>query len=363
MPVFAFTGSLTRPAPNYRDANGRGVTSLRFDPESGQLSPIGELRDVDDASWLTIDRARRRLYAICEVAGTDQSWVIAFSIGADGRLSELNRQPTGGQTACHASLSPDGRLLLVANYNAVVPAGAPDGAVAVFPLTEAGLGARTGFARHEGTGPNAARQERAHAHCVVPTPDGRFAYVADLGLDRIVAYALGGDGSLTPRPERDFSVAPGTGPRHLVFDATGRRLFAVSELIATVFSFALDPATGTLEQRDAFTIPQLGEPIVQPSGLLLTSDGCSLFAELRECNEIIGFAIDPASGKLRQTGRCPSGGATPRDFAFSPDGRYLLVANQDADRLTVFPVVDGRLGEPVQNLTIGTPMAITLAEL
>ena len=362
MPIFAFTGSLTRPAPNYREAHGRGITSLRFGEASGRLSSITERGDVDDASWLTIDKARRRLYAICEVDGTDQSWVIAFSIGPDGELSELNRQPTGGQTACHASLSPNGRLLLVANYNAVVPAGAPDGSVAVFPLTETGLGERTGFARHEGSGPNASRQERAHAHCIIPSRDGRFAYVADLGLDRIVVYALGSDGALTPRPERGFSVPPGTGPRHLAFDATGRRLFAVSELIATVFSFALDSASGALEQQDAFAIPQLGEPIVQPAGLLLTGDGRFLFAELRECNEIIGLAVDPASGKLRQTGRWPSGGATPRDFAFSPDGRYLLVANQDGDRLTVFPISEGVLTGPSQNLAIGTPMAIALAE-
>jgi 6-phosphogluconolactonase len=362
LPIFAFTGSLTRPAPNYREANGRGVTSLRFDEISGRLRPMRERGDIDDASWLAIDRPRRRLYAICEVDGTDQSWVIAFQIEADGRLTELNRQPTGGQTACHASLAPDGRLLLVANYSAVVPAGAPDGSVASFPLTDAGLGARSGFARHAGSGPNPVRQERAHAHCVVPSPDGRFAYVADLGLDRIVVYAVGADGSLTPQRGSDFSFPPGTGPRHLVFDAPGRRLFAVSELIPAVFSFAVDAATGALALQDAFGIEQLGEAIVQPAGILLSADGRRLFADLRECNEILGLTIDAVSGKLSQTGRWPCGGATPRDFAFSPDGRYLLVANQDADRLTVFPVDDGRLGEPVQNLALGTPMAVALAE-
>jgi 6-phosphogluconolactonase len=363
VPIFAFTGSLTRPAPNYREANGRGIVSWRFEAATGRLSPVAAHHGIDDAGWLTLDIQRRRLYAVCEVEGTDQSWVTAFAIGPDGALTELNRQPTGGQTGCHASLSPDGRFLLVANYNAVAPEGAPDGAVAVFPLIDQGLAPMSGHARHQGTGPNAARQERAHAHCVLPSPDGRFVYVTDLGMDRIFVYELTASGALRLCSGHEFLLPPGTGPRHLVFAADGRRLFAVSELIPTVFSLATDPATGALAQRDAFAIPKLGEAIVQPAGILLSADGTHVFASLRECDEIIGLAVDPATGGLSQTGRWPSGGATPRDFAFAPDSRHLLVANQDSDRLTVFPVADGRLGEPVQTIETGTPMAIAIAAL
>jgi 6-phosphogluconolactonase len=361
VPVFTFTGSLTRPAPGYREANGRGIGVWRFDPVSGRLSPIVEHRGIDDASWLTLDSARRRLYAVCEVDGTDQSWVIAFAIGPDGALAELGRQPTGGQTGCHASLSPDGRFLLAANYNAVVPAGAPDGAVAVFPLTDDGLAPMTGRARHQGSGPNAARQQRAHAHCVLPSPDGRFVYVTDLGLDRILVYELDENGGLGLCQNHEFLLPPGTGPRHLVFDPGGRRLFMVSELIPTVFSLAVEPTTGALTQRDALAIPRLGAAVVQPAGILLAADGNHLFAGLRECDEIIGLAVVSATGAVTQSGRWAAGGATPRDFAFSPDGRHLLVANQDSDRLTVFPVVDGRLGDPVQDVGTGTPMTIALA--
>ena len=363
MPIFAFTGSLTRPAPNYREANGRGIVSWRFDVATGRLSPVAEHRGIDDAGWLTLDIQRRRLYAVCEVEGTDQSWVTAFAIGPDGALTALNRQPTGGQTGCHASLSRDGRFLLVANYNAVVPEGAPDGAVAVFPLTDQGLAPMSGHARHEGTGPNAARQERAHAHCVLPSPDGRFVYVTDLGMDRIFVYELAANGALSLCQGRELLLPSGTGPRHLVFTGDGRRLFAISELIPTVFSFAVDPATGALTRRDAFAIARLGEAIVQPAGILLTADGKHLLASLRECDEIIGLAIDPVSGGLSQVGRWASGGATPRDLTFAPDGRHLIVANQDSDRLTVFPVRDGRLGGSVQTVETGTPMAIAIATL
>ena len=202
MPIFAFSGSLTRPAPNYGEANGRGITSFRFDDAKGQLQLIAEYGGIDDTSWLTLDAVHRRLYAICEVPGTDQSAVATFVIdAAAGKLTMMGRQPTGGQTACHASLTPGGGFLAVANYNAVVPVGAPDGAVRVFPIGPDGaLLPASASATHKGFGPNASRQECSHAHCAVPSPDGRFLYIADLGLDRIVVYALGEAGTLTPRP-------------------------------------------------------------------------------------------------------------------------------------------------------------------
>jgi 6-phosphogluconolactonase len=211
-------------------------------------------------------------------------------------------------------------------------------------------------------GPNAQRQTTAHAHCVIPSPDGRFVHVADLGMDRILAYAVGAGGSLTAAPERDLAVPPGLGPRHIVFSADGRRLFMVSELIATVMSLALD-GSGALSIVQSLPIPPPGDTIVQPAGIVLSPDNRHLLVSLRVCNEILGVAIDPASGALRQTGRWPCGGATPRALSFTPSGRHVVVANQDADTLTVFAfdAERGTLGDIVQQLPTGTPMSVAFA--
>jgi 6-phosphogluconolactonase len=198
---------------------------------------------------------------------------------------------------------------------------------------------------------------------VISSPDGRFVYVADLGMDRIVAYRLSPAGTVEPYPEGDFQVAPGLGPRHLVFHPGGRSLYLVCELIATVIGFAVDH-DGRLTQRDAFAIAPTSDRIVQPSGIVMSADGRFLFVALRVHNEILGLAIDPATGTLSQTGRWPSGGATPRDLTLSPSGRHLIVANQDSDLLSVFRVDQqrGTLSGPVAQQPVGTPMAITLAE-
>ncbi len=363
MPIYAFTGSLTRAMPQYGAANGEGITRLSFDDQTGRLGAVDRIGGVDDTAWLVTDAARGRLYSTCEITGTRESAIAAYAVEASG-LRLINRQPTRGNEACHASLSTDGKFLLVANYNGANPEGWPDAALSVFPIPSDGsLRPAIASVTHTGSGPNAARQATAHAHCVVPAPAGDIVYVADLGIDRLVAYRLGAVGSLSPEPSRDFTLPPGLGPRHLVFSADGSAIFMVSELIPTVVSVAVDPATGALTQRDSFTIPSLDGGIVQPSGIVLSADGRHLFVGLRVCNDILALRIDNATGKLTQTGRWPSGGTTPRDLAFSPSGRHLVVANQDSDRLTVFAVdhATGTLSEPLQHFDVGTPMSVKLA--
>ena len=365
MPTYVFTGSLTRPMPQYGAANGRGITQLGWDAGVGGLSSIGETGGIDDTAWLVLDPRRRVLYATFERTGADQSAVAAYAVSpADGGLTLLNSQPTLGGEACHASLTLDGRFLLVANYNGATPPGWPENAVSVFPLQPDGvLDPAVCTVRHHGAGPNAQRQTTAHAHCVVPSPGGRMVYVADLGIDRLVAYELSAGGQLVPRPASDFSLPPGLGPRHLVFSADGRRLFLVSELIPTVMSFAVDPGDGSLSLIHSVSIPPSGDTIVQPAGIVLTGDDRFLIVSLRVCNEILGFAVDAETGRLTPTGRWPSGGATPRDLAFSPSGDHLLVANQDSDTVSVFAFdrETGTLAGPVHQQPVGTPMAVKIA--
>ncbi|OEO30151.1 hypothetical protein VW23_022760 [Devosia insulae DS-56] len=349
--------------PQYGAANGQGISRLSFDDETGRLGAVDLVGGVDDTAWLVTDVARGRLYSTSEITGTRESAIAAYAVEPGG-LRLINRQPTRGNEACHASLSSDGKFLLVANYNGANPEGWPDAALSVFPIASDGsLGAAVASVRHTGSGPNAARQTTAHAHCVVPAPSGDIVYVADLGIDRLVAYRLGADGSLTHERARDFALPAGLGPRHLVFSSDGRAIFMVSELIPTVLSLAVDPATGALTQRDSFAIPSLDGGIVQPSGILLSADGRHLFVGLRVCNDILALRIDNTTGKLSQTDRRPSGGTTPRDLAFSPSGRHLVVANQDSDRLTVFAVdhATGTLSDPLQHFDVGTPMSVKLA--
>lgn len=364
MQIYGYSGSLTRPMPQYGAANGRGITHFSFDPDTGALAVLGETRGIDDTAWLVLDAHRRRLYATSEVSGTDQSALATFAIDPNsGALTPLGSERLAGGEACHASISRDGRFVLVANYNGATPEGWPEESLAVLPTREDGsVGEAACTVRHRGSGPNAERQTTAHAHCVMPSPDGRFVYAADLGMDRIVAYRLADDGSLTAVPSSDLQVSPGLGPRHIVFQPDGRLMFMVSELIPRVLAISVDPDSGALAEVASFTIERRGAGIMHPSGIIMSGDSRFLYVGLRVSNEVLALRIGP-SGEMGEVGRWPSGGTTPRDLTLAPSGRHLLVANQDSDTISVFAVDgdSGALSGPVHQQPVGSPMAIVLA--
>ncbi|MCC5972544.1 MAG: lactonase family protein [Rubellimicrobium sp.] len=334
MTVFAYAGRET-------GGDGQGIARFRWDEETGTLSLLGFVSGIDDAIWLVADQASQRLYA-CSGQGGPESRVMAYAIDpASGDLRFLNEQPAGGADCCHASLSRDGSVLMVANYNGASLPGVPDAAVRVFPVTAEGLGAATATIRHSGSGPNAARQERDHAHWIGQDPTGGQVRVADLGIDRMVAYRLGSDGGLTPDPAADLAIPAGLGPRHAVLDAAGQRLFVIAELEAAVLSFAATGASGALEQVHMVKIDAPEGVENYPSGIALTSDGGNVFGALRGVDEVIGLAVDPESGALSVTGRWPSGGEWPRDLCLSPGERHLIVANQNGGTIAVHPLVPG----------------------
>lgn len=363
MPIYAFAGSLTRPMPQYAAARGMGISRMLFDDDTGTLEFVDLTTGIDDTAWLVADPACERLYCSCEIPGARQSAVAAYAVAADG-LRLLGRQPTLGNEACHASMTADGRFLLVANYNGANPQGYPDAALTMLPIVarDGSLGPPVASVRHTGSGPNRERQTTAHAHCVVSSAGGDIVYVVDLGTDELVAYALGEDGSLTRDHAKGLTLPSGLGPRHLVAHPEGTSLFLISELTPTVLSLGIDPLTQSISLRDLFEVQLRGHKAVQPAGLVLAPDNRHLFASLRQSDELLVLRVG-IDGRLTETARVKSGGATPRDLAFSPSGRHLVVANQDSDRLTVFRVdhTDGTLSDPIQQFEVGTPLSIKLA--
>lgn len=348
--LYVAAGSLTRAAPQYEAANGEGVTLCRFDEASGTLETVGEPLRLEDSSWITASAEPDRFLVVTDCEDGRQSALATVALDRAGaRMTLVDTCPAGGHEGCHAIAGRDGGAF-VANYGGPRP-DAPDAGLAML-----GRGGPQFFA-HEGSGPNPDRQEAPHAHCVALSPDGRFLFVADLGIDRLVAYAVT-DTSLSRRADLDVIVAAGSGPRHLVFAADGTRAFVISELIGGVTTFSYDPATGAMTALATESLAHPSGREVQPAGLVAHPDGRHLFASVRLSEEIVVLARDDA-GIARVSGRFPAGGTTPRDLTLSPDGRFLLVANQDSDRITVWPIEDGHPGAaPACTLDIGTPMAV-----
>ena len=366
MSALAYIGCLTQPTPYFPAAHGTGIAVCRFDAESGRLEQIGDCTDIANPTWLTIDSTGRTLFACSEVFEWPEGRVTAYRIADnDGRLIKLGEQPSQGSIAAYAHLDRSETRLLVANYSLDAPNRGQEHGIAVFPVEADGsLGRVSARLSHDRfpLGPNPARQERPHAHAVLPSPDNHFLLVADLGVDCVFCYRFDAvAGEVAAEPVAVLSLAPGAGPRHLVFHPHGHRLFVINELDSTVAALGFDSASGDLMLRQCVsTLPPKFAAASDACAIALTPDGHFLYATNRGHDSIAIFAVDPASGSLEARGHVPCGGRTPRCLTIDPTGRFALVANQNSDNVTVFSIdpTNGALTSIGAPLAIGTPMSI-----
>jgi 6-phosphogluconolactonase len=210
----------------------------------------------------------------------------------------------------------------------------------VFPILADGtLGGHTAALKNAGAkGPNKERQEGPHAHWVQPSPDNRFVFVSDLGLDAILSYRLdAAKGTLTSN-DPFTNLAPGAGPRHAAFSPDGKLFYVVSELTSTVTAFSYDATKGTFRELQTLSTLPIGfHGRNDAAEIALHPNGKFLYASNRGSDTIAVFNVQP-SGRLGLAANVPTGGKEPRHFAIDPSGNFLLAENQLSDRIVVFRI-------------------------
>lgn len=327
----------------YTASKSVGIYIFRMDMSTGALKPLDSV-ETNNPSFLVIDERRRYLYAVneeTEFEGRPGGSVSAFSINQrTGDLRFLNRQPTLGGAPCYVSIARGGKFVLVANYEG--------GNVTVLPVMRNGeLDMATDVAQHRGAGANPERQEAPHAHSVVLDQANRFAFAADLGTDKIMAYHFDARrGKLKPTPPRWFQTKAGAGPRHFTFHPDGKHAYVINELDSTVTSYAYDQARGTLKEvQTVSALPAGFSGANTCADLHVAPSGKFLYGSNRGHDSIVVYEIDRSTGKLRYVEHVSTGGKTPRNFTIDPSGGFLLAANQNSDTIVTFRIdaATGRL--------------------
>jgi 6-phosphogluconolactonase len=315
---------------------------------------------VRNPSYIAFDPLARFLFCVNEfkeyesqASGAVSSYRIDRQSGA---LDFISMKASRGTDPCHLTVDATGRFVLVANF--------ASGSVAVLPVTDNGtLGDAVTFIQHQGSSVDPRRQAGPHAHAVTLDAANRFAFVPDLGLDQIVIYAFDErTGALKPNPHQPTQpVAPGAGPRQLVFSPGGRHAYLINELNSTMTAYAYESGTGRLSELQ--TLPTLPKGFTGHSTcaeVQISPDGRFLYGSNRGHNSIAVFRLDPASGRMSSIGHTPSGGRIPRNFVVGDEGRVLIAANQDTNDLFVFRI-DASTGLPVQTggaIDVGTPVCV-----
>jgi 6-phosphogluconolactonase len=359
-----FVGSLNREAPYFQGARGKGIAAYTFDLDSGEATLAGETAGIDNPTYLTVHPSNGCLYATSEVFGWNEGTVTAYRFDrASGRFVYLNKQPTLGSISAYCSIDRTGRFLLVANYAVGPLDDLPGKAVAIFPIrADGGVDPAVASAAHQGSGPNQARQERPHAHCILASPDNRHVIVADLGIDKLVSHRFD-EKSGTILPATSTGLAAGAGPRHFAFHPDGRA-YVINELDSTICALAYDAGSGTFTVLDTVSaLPETGHGESHCASIQISPDGRYIYGANRGHDSIVIYAVDQASGRLALVGLESTRGATPRDHVIDPSGRFVLVCNQNADRVVVFrrDAASGRLADTGKPIETGTPMCAKFA--
>jgi len=349
---------------SYTQGKSQGIYRLQFDSAKGRITPEPlQVFKSANPSWLTLSKDQTRLFVVNE-NGKGQSDVVGrvSSVAIDPKTNELtliNQVKTLGEEPTHSSLSADGRYLFVANYGVHAD---PGGSLAVLPINAEGqLQPVTQMSSHPASRVNPERQMSAHVHSVVSSPDGKFVYASDLGADKVFVYrydpAANPDHPLVAADPAFVELPAGSGPRHLLFSGDGKHAYLTTEMSAQVFVFDYD--NGRLKQRQALELAHGMPAQKRAAGALHASqDGKFLYVSNRgKANEILVFAINPGNGELTEIQRRSVDGDHPREFALSPNGKFLLIANQMSNAIVVLErdPETGTLGKTVQTLAMDAP--------
>ncbi|MBU0714520.1 MAG: lactonase family protein [Verrucomicrobia bacterium] len=339
----------------------KGIYTCRLDTSTGILSTPELATETVNPSFLAIHPDRRHLYAVGEsgvFGGGKTGAVSAFAIDqVTGKLTLLNCQSTGGLGPCHVNVDLTGKCVLAANYTS--------GSCASLPVRDDGsLGEIGSFIQHEGSSINPSRQTGPHAHSINLSPDNRFAFVADLGLDKLMIYKLDpARAALIPNNPPFAKVPPGSGPRHMAFHPDGRFAYVINEMLCTVTAFSYEAGQGALKKIQTFSTLPKGvsvQPGYSTAEVLVHPRGKFLYGSNRGHDTIAVFAIDQSNGTLRLIQNESTQGKMPRSFGIDPTGAWLLAANQDTGNVVVFSVnpKTGKLKPTGQIVEVGVPVCV-----
>ncbi len=304
----------------YTGANSKGIYKYILSDE-GQIQPMGLQSITENPSFLTISRDGNYLLTVNE---TDEGTIESYKIEKD-TLKFLSKSLSGGAHPCFITVNSNGEVL-VANYTA--------GNIGLLKLNEQGkLSDLLDIQQHYGHG-STERQKEPHAHSVWFDRKQNKVIAVDLGTNELWFSTIDtNQQKLVPDTPNKFQMEVGAGPRHLALHPQKEWLYVLNELNGTISFLEKKSGQYTLISNIS-ALPEDWSDYNTSADIHISKDGKFLYASNRGHNSIAIYAIQ-SDGNLKLIGHEPTRGDSPRNFAISPDDRFLLVANQNSNNLEI----------------------------
>lgn len=336
----------------------KGIYRVEFDTATGKLGTIELAAPAANPGFLAIHPKNTHLFAVGGITTSDgkkTDGVSSFSLDPKtGELKAINQSPSIGNGPCHINCDREGKHVLMANYGG--------GSTTVVPFDKDGkLGEASSFVQHKGSSVDKGRQAGPHAHSVNLDAAGKFAIVADLGLDKLLVYKYeASTGKITANDPPAVDLAPGDGPRHFAFHPNDKFAYTNNEMSSTVTALTYDASKGEFKKLNTLsTLPaahkgnSTAETVVHPNGKFV-------YVSNRGHNSIAIFSIDEKSGEIKALGHMREGINIPRNFNIDPTGKWMIVGNQAGDSIVVFAIdtTTGMLKPTDQKASVPTPICV-----
>lgn len=324
--TYLFAGTYTDGKPD------KGIYIYEFNSITGDLKKVYSEKNITNPSFLTLSPNGDYLYACTDTKLPGAGSVSAFKFDSiNGSLTFLNKQESGGENPVYLTTSRNNEFVINANYT--------EGTVSVFKTNPDGsLNPFSQKIEFHGNGPNTRRQDKAHIHAAVFSPDFEYIFFPDLGADKIRVFKFDSEETqpLKSLEDYDYTAVAGSGPRHFTFHPNNRFAYCIEELSGTVTAFKYE--NGKLDSIQRIFSYSKSQEEYNSADIHVSPDGLFLYASNRRDNEntISIFSINQDSGKLTLTGHQSTYGDHPRNFTFDPTGNFLIVANQVTNNIIVF---------------------------
>ena len=345
------------------DSNSKGIYIYYFNQEYGTVIGLLSSAIATNPSFITLSPDGKHLYAVSEYNNglqgahslhlSEDKSKVKYSVFHSTALKESYKEEPkqAGADPCH--IVADDKYVITANYTG--------GDISVFSLDAKGrLQPEVQNIAFEGKTP----ERVAHIHCIIPTPDKKYILATDLGNDRVYRFRYNKkarkNAEVLTSQRVAYEVSDGQGPRHLTFNKDGRFAYLINELGGECV--VLSYRKGKLKEIQRIMADEGGGR--GSADIHISPDGRFLYTSHRLKKDGIAiFAIDPEKGTLTKVGYQLTG-IHPRNFAITPNGKYLLVACRDDNKIQIFQRDEetGELTETAQAIEVDKPTCIVFGK-
>lgn len=323
----------------YNNSDYKGIYHLKFDTKSGELNELQLAIATENPSFIAYSPNRAHLYAVNEGFG---GTVSSFEIQETGKLKFISKVSSNGNDPCHIDINNISNQAVVSNYSS--------GTAAIYNLNKNGkLNEAVQVFDFK------TNHRISHAHSAQFFKNELF--IADLGTNSMYQYKLNKD-KYNLVTDNLIEMRGNQGPRHFTLTKDGRFMYIINEYGSSVTSVK-KTATG-FEQIDFdSTLEEDYSGKNACADIHLSKDEKILYGSNRGENTIVVFKRNTSDGTIKKIQSVPVHGDWPRNFTIDPTGKFLLVANQKSNNISVFWILStGKLAFKDSSTRLPSPVCL-----